>query len=219
MQIQTKAYVHLNKERREKGKHTPRAVETIHLVFALYCNMSAYKFYIPSSGKCIVSNQTQYDEESFPYRNQDMISGKLDEDNNLKILSVDKLPTRWIDFTPEINLDQCEKVHVGNGEHYTLRSKTEQDVYMKVSRDAFFQSLLQRNSNELLSQARGLLSRMEAELVNTPVDGPSRVKGLPDSIDPTNLSATIEMRCGERIGRNGQRRMIKNIKASLNKEH
>jgi hypothetical protein len=25
---------------------------------------------------------------------------------------------------------------------------------------------------------------MEAEFVNTPVDGPSRVKGLPDSIDP-----------------------------------
>jgi hypothetical protein len=55
---------------------------------------------------------------------------------------------------------------------------------MKVSREAFFQSLLQRNSNELLSKARGLLSRMEAELVNTPVDGPSTVKGLPDSIDP-----------------------------------
>jgi hypothetical protein len=133
-------------ERREKGKHTPRAVEAIHLGFASDCNMSVYKFYIPSSGKCIVSNQAQFDEESFPYRNQDMIRGKLDEDNNLKILSVDKLPTRWIDFTLEINLDQYEKEYVGNGEHYILRSKTEQDVYMKVSREAFFQSLLQRNS-------------------------------------------------------------------------
>jgi hypothetical protein len=85
---------------------------------------------------------------------------------------VDKLPTRWIDFTPEINLDQYGKAHVGNGEHNILRSKTEQDVCMKVSQDAFFQSLLLRNSNELLSQARGLLSRMEAELVNTPVSGP-----------------------------------------------
>jgi hypothetical protein len=35
-----------------------------------------------------------------------MIRGKLDEDNNFEILSVDKLPTRWIDFTPEINPDQ-----------------------------------------------------------------------------------------------------------------
>jgi hypothetical protein len=32
-------------------------VEAIHLGFASDCNMSAYKFYIPSSGKCIVSNQ------------------------------------------------------------------------------------------------------------------------------------------------------------------
>jgi len=81
-----KAYVHLNKERREKGKHAPRAVEAIHLGFASDCNMSAYKFYIPSSGKCIVSNQARFDEESFPYRNQDMIRGKLDEDNNIEIL-------------------------------------------------------------------------------------------------------------------------------------
>ncbi len=56
---------------------------------------------------------------------------------------------------------------------------------MKDSLEAFFQSLLQCNSDELLSKARGLLSTMEAELVNTPVVGPSRVKGLPDSIDPS----------------------------------
>jgi hypothetical protein len=48
---------HLNKERREKGEHTPPAVEAFHLGFASDCNMSVYKFYIPSSGKCIVSNQ------------------------------------------------------------------------------------------------------------------------------------------------------------------
>ncbi len=88
---------------------------------------------------------------------------------------MDKLSTRWIDFTLEINLDQYKKVHVGNGELCILRSRTEQDVYMKVSLDAFFQSLLQRNSDELLSKARGRLSRMEAELVNTLVGGP-RVK-------------------------------------------
>jgi hypothetical protein len=57
---------------------------------------------------------------------------------------------------------------------------------MKVSREAFLQSLLQRNSDELLGKARGLLSRMKAKLVNTPasVGGPSRVKGLSDSINP-----------------------------------
>jgi hypothetical protein len=58
---------------------------------------------------------------------------------------------------------------------------------MKVNRDAFSKSFLQRNSNELLSKAIGLVSRMEAELMNTPVGIPSRVKGLPDSIDPNQL--------------------------------
>ncbi len=38
--------------------------------------------------------------------------------------------------------------------------------------------------DELLSKTRGLLSRMEEELVNTPVGGPSRMRGLPDSINP-----------------------------------
>ena len=45
-----RAYVHLNKDRREPGKHTPRAVEAIHLGFASDSNMSAYKFYVPSTG-------------------------------------------------------------------------------------------------------------------------------------------------------------------------
>ncbi len=53
-----------------------------------------------------------------------MISRKLDEDNNLEILLMDMLPTRWIDFKPEINLDQYEKVHVENGEHYKIQNRT-----------------------------------------------------------------------------------------------
>jgi hypothetical protein len=53
---------------------------------------------------------------------------------------------------------------------------------------------------------------MEAELANTSVDGPSTVKGIPDSIGQTSLCATIEMLsllCRERICRNGQRRTIR----------
>ncbi len=63
---------------------------------------------------------------------------KLAEDNNLEILSEvpGQLPTRWIDFAPEINLDQYEKVHVGKVKHYILQSKSEQDVYMKVIPEA-----------------------------------------------------------------------------------
>ena len=50
-----RADVHLNKDLREPGKHTPRAIEAIHLGFASDCNMSAYKFYIPSTGQLMYS--------------------------------------------------------------------------------------------------------------------------------------------------------------------
>ena len=46
-----RAYMHLNKERREKGKHVPMAVENIHLGFASDLNTSGYKFLVEGTGK------------------------------------------------------------------------------------------------------------------------------------------------------------------------
>jgi hypothetical protein len=91
--------------------------EWVQVLYSLFWKMHCIK-----SGRRVV----------IPYRNQDMISGKLAEDNNLEILSEGQRLTRWIDFTPEINLHQYEKVHVGNGEHYILRSNLAQDVNMKT---------------------------------------------------------------------------------------
>jgi hypothetical protein len=53
------AYVHLNKERREKGRHAPRAIKAINLGIATDANTSGYKFYMEAtaSGKTIISNQ------------------------------------------------------------------------------------------------------------------------------------------------------------------
>ena len=56
---------------------------------------------------------------------------------------------------------------------------------MKVSRESFFQSLLKKNSDELLSKARALVARMEAEPPWTSEGNPTRVKGLPSSINPS----------------------------------
>ncbi len=38
-------YMHLNKDRREKGRHAPNAVEAVNLGFATDCNTSRYKLY------------------------------------------------------------------------------------------------------------------------------------------------------------------------------
>jgi hypothetical protein len=55
-----RAWVHLNKKRREKGKHTPRALEAINLGFEP--NSSAYTFFIPEQQTMMTSNQAQFDE-------------------------------------------------------------------------------------------------------------------------------------------------------------
>jgi hypothetical protein len=47
-----RAWVHLNSERREKGKHTPRAIEAIHLGFEP--NTSAYSFQAPKQASCCI---------------------------------------------------------------------------------------------------------------------------------------------------------------------
>jgi hypothetical protein len=94
------------------------------------------KFYIPSTGKCIVLNQGRVGEDVFPYQNQDMIEGKLAEDNNLEILSQVKHPVKWMDFTSDFNLDNnFEKVYVASCDHYIIRSKFKDDVHMKLSRE------------------------------------------------------------------------------------
>jgi hypothetical protein len=50
------AYIHLIKDRRERGMHTPKAVEAVNLGFATYCNTSGYRLYIDETGKILVSN-------------------------------------------------------------------------------------------------------------------------------------------------------------------
>jgi hypothetical protein len=179
-----RAYVHLNKERRLPGKHTPRAVEAIHLGFASDCNMSAYKFYVPSTGQVIYSNQAKFDENFYPYRNQDMIEGMLADDHNVDILSQLQKDVTWVEFDDKMNLHEFEKVHVNTSSNeYTLRSIINPDNYMKMSRESFFQALLKQNSDELLIKARALVAKMNDE-VSSGSDGPIRVKGLPNSIDP-----------------------------------
>ena len=68
-----RAYMHLNKDRREEGKHVPKAVEVIHLDFESDLNTSGYRFLIEGTGKIVVSNQGKFDEDFFPYHNRKMI--------------------------------------------------------------------------------------------------------------------------------------------------
>jgi hypothetical protein len=65
--------MHLNKERREKGKTAPRAVEVVNLGFAKDLNTSAYKVLIPATGQVMTTNQLDCDESFFPFRKEELI--------------------------------------------------------------------------------------------------------------------------------------------------
>ncbi len=71
--------MHLNKDRREKRRHAPKAVEAVNLGFASDCNTSGYKLYIEGTGKIQISNQVRFDEYLYPYWNSEMVSQHLNE--------------------------------------------------------------------------------------------------------------------------------------------
>jgi hypothetical protein len=72
-----RAFVHLNSDRRDKGKHTPRALMAVYLGFEP--NTSAWSFFIPERNALWSTNQAQFDEHSFPFRKTSIID-KFRED-------------------------------------------------------------------------------------------------------------------------------------------
>jgi hypothetical protein len=78
-----RVWVHLNSERRDKGKHTARAIEAIQLGFEP--NTSTFSFFIPERNTLMSSNQAQFDETEFPFRNKEMIK-KYQSDQSTDIL-------------------------------------------------------------------------------------------------------------------------------------
>ena len=94
---------------------------------------------------------------------------------------------KWIQYTvtPDIDLLDFEKVHIGDsGGDYVLRSIAQPDKYMKMDQGQVFKSLLDKHTAELLSKARALVARMEAEPPWVGDRNSMHVKGLPDSINP-----------------------------------
>jgi hypothetical protein len=87
-----RAYPYLNEERRPAGKHHPRAVKGIHLVFATDSNTSGYVIFILSTNKIILLNQVRFDELLFPYRKSEMIDKFVEEEatSALRALSNEK---------------------------------------------------------------------------------------------------------------------------------
>ena len=56
----------LNKDRHEKGRTAPRAVEVINLGFVSDLNTSSYKVVVEKTGHILTSNKLEFDEVFFP---------------------------------------------------------------------------------------------------------------------------------------------------------
>ncbi len=96
------AWVYLNSERRDKGKHSQRAVEAIFLGFKP--NTSAYSFFIPEKNTSMSSNQAQFDEGLFPFRKKEVVE-QYHSDNSIYIL---------FRTNSEVKQAPYNKVHVCN---------------------------------------------------------------------------------------------------------
>ncbi len=81
--------MHLNKDRREKGRRAPKVVEAVNLGFAANCNTSGYMLYIEGTGNILISNRDKFDENLYPYRNSVMVSQHLNDIMVVDVMSLD----------------------------------------------------------------------------------------------------------------------------------
>jgi hypothetical protein len=168
--------MYLNKDRREKGKTAPRAVEVINLGFATDFNTSSYVVYDPALDKLRTTNQLTFDEGFYPYRKESLIK-KLDEvGDEIDILFKASSPIKWLEYDPTVSLMNYTKVHMGSGTDMVLWSPVDENAYLKIDRDQYFKNLL--STTTMLEKAR----MASGPLCAAP---DSKMKGLPDYIDPT----------------------------------
>jgi hypothetical protein len=165
-----RAWMFLNKDRREKGKTAPRAVEVVNLGFASDLNTSSYKVLIKETGQILTSNQLEFDEGFFPYRKEELVAKLGDMDEEIDILYRASAPIRWLEYDPSLPLATFKKVDMGSGRQLILQSPTDSNAYLKIDQETFFKNLLATTT-----------VHEKAMLVVGPLQ--TRIKGLPDHID------------------------------------
>ena len=82
--------MHVNKERRAKGRGAPRAVEVINLGLAIDCNTSGYKLLAEETGKVLISSEVRFNEPFPQRRNRQMIDDHLTNITEIDVVSLDR---------------------------------------------------------------------------------------------------------------------------------
>ena len=105
--------MHLNKERRAKGRGAPLAAEVINLGLATDCNTGWYKLLDEETGKALISNEVGFDVSFFPRRNRQMIDDHRTTLADIDVVGLDRGGMRWINYDSSVDLNDFEKVHSG----------------------------------------------------------------------------------------------------------
>ncbi len=116
-----------------------------------------------------------------------MVEENLSDMADLNIVTRDNGEYKWITFTPDINLNDFEKLHSGgSSDSYILRSTLDPKVHMGVKRGDLFQSLLSKCAMEMVSTARAYVAKLEhtPAALSPAAPADDRVKGIPAIIDP-----------------------------------
>jgi hypothetical protein len=165
-----RAWVHLNSERRDKGKHTARAIEAIHLGFEP--NTSAYSFFIPERNTLMSSNQAQFDETEFPFRNKEMIE-KYQSDQSTDILFRTESDVKWIPYNP-LHISNYTRVHFDPASDLmVMRVNTETNSFTRVTQLKWIQDKLAL-ANTVIEEQTAYFAGISHRTL----------KGLPQSVDP-----------------------------------
>ena len=165
-----RAWVHLNKDRRENGKHTPRAVEAINLGFEP--NTSAYTFFIPETQKLMSSNQGRFDESVFPFRKKQMVE-QFKSDNATDILFTHASDVNWIPYN-KLHVADYKRVHYDStSDIMVMRVQSKDNTFTRVTQLKWCMDKLDLDK-----------AQQEEHQANFAGSTYRTLKGLPTSINP-----------------------------------
>jgi hypothetical protein len=165
-----RAWVYLNSERRDKGKHTPRAVEAINLGFEP--NTSAYSIYIPEKNTIMSSNQAKFDELAYPYRKQKNVE-QLQSDNSTNILFGTSKDAKWVQYNP-MKCNKYVRVHFdASSGNMIMRVDDVPNTFTRVNQHQYLLDMVAMAKRET-----------EQHQANIAEISHHALKGLPISINP-----------------------------------
>jgi hypothetical protein len=105
--IGCRAWANLNSERREKGKHSPRAQEANYPGFEP--NTSAWSFFIQEKQALLSTNKAQFDEHVFPFHKRSIIN-EFQRDNSVDILFQAPSDIKWAPYN-HLHSNNYTRVH------------------------------------------------------------------------------------------------------------